>query len=45
MNNSKRFHLKDANIVTEVFGDEVVMVNLDSGIYSLGLKTRFISHY
>ena len=33
MINNQRFTLKNSNIVAEVFGDEVVIVNLDSGIY------------
>jgi len=33
MNRNSRFRINDPNIVTDTFGDEAVLVNLDSGIY------------
>lgn len=33
MTRDNRFLIKDTNIVAEIFGDEVVIVNLESGIY------------
>ena len=33
MNNKTRFSLFDQNIVSDLFGDEVVLVNLETGVY------------
>ena len=51
MNNTTRFSLFDQNIVSDLFGDEMVLVNLETGVYyslrgsAAEIWTRIENHF